>query len=232
MEIWDLDSRSIYGIPSVSDYEQKIRQVIEATPSWEKDGGGLRGRTIAPLIGGASGFNLMEEPILQQFNQQRSNLIQQQDDPLPTLSLLGGGGTSEVTIHPWKISLRTVPESDPPEYQFRVELDSKLYSGFGSWDIIEIVDLNVWKDISNQGAVVLFGVVDGGVCTEASIQGPQDPISDRIDSVDGVQSSFTTQLGYIYQEGDAFFAEQNAFQNLTLINICVNGSPAIYPIPT
>lgn len=174
----------------------------------------------------------MGDPLPQQFNQQRSGLIQQQDDPLPTLSLPSSGGTSEGIIHPWKISLRTVPESDPPEYQFRVELNSKLYSGFGSWDSIEIIDLNVWKDISNQGSVILFGVVAGGVCTEASIQGPQDTISDRIDSVDGEQSSFAVQLGYIYQDDDAFFAEQAVFQNLTLINICVNGSPAIYPIST
>ena len=232
MEIWDLDSRSLHSIPSVNTYEQKIKQVIETVPFWEKDGGGIRGRTIAPLISGASGPNLMGDPLPQQFNQQRSGLIQQQDDPLPTLSLPSSGGTSEGIIHPWKISLRTVPESDPPEYQFRVELNSKLYSGFGSWDSIEIIDLNVWKDISNQGSVILFGVVAGGVCTEASIQGPQDTISDRIDSVDGEQSSFAVQLGYIYQDDDAFFAEQAVFQNLTLINICVNGSPAIYPIST
>ena len=215
----------------MNDYEQKIKQIIDTIPSWEKDGGGIRGRTIAPLIGGASGPNLMGDPIPQQFSQQRSGLIQQQDDPLPTLSLPASGGVlSSSLIHPWQILLRVVPESDPPEYEFKVELNSRLYSGLSSWSNIEITDIGTWKEVS-LGYVVLFGVVDGGVCTEASIE-IQETLSDRMDFVDGSQTSFATQLGYLYQEGDAWIVRQNAFHNFTLVDTCVSGVSAIYPIAT
>lgn len=103
MEIWYLDSRNLYGISSVNNYEQIVKQLIAASPFWEKDGGGIRGRTLAPLIGGASGPNLMGDPPPQQFNVQRSRISQQQDDPLPELSLPSSGGTTSIS-HPFKIS--------------------------------------------------------------------------------------------------------------------------------
>jgi len=132
--------------------------------------------------------------------------------------------------HPWKILLRTIPDTDPPEYEFKVESASRLYSGLASWDDIEVDGLDEWANAS-EGYVVLLGVVENGECTEASIQ-RQSTLSDRIDFVDSEQNSFTAQLGYIYEQDEVLLVRQNAFHNFTLTNICVNGRPAIYPFAT
>jgi hypothetical protein len=212
----------------MSPYDQKIKQLIEATPFWEKDGGGIRGRTIAPLLGGSMGSNAMEESLPQQFNQQTNRSFAQQEESLPDLILpaMGGGGNS--VAHPWKISLRT--ENDVVQY--KVELNSALYSGLGSFSNIEVTGLDFWAEAS-EGYLYLFGVIEDGVCTEASIQGPAEIPSDRIEFNDDEQNSFSTIIGYIYEdENGNLVVKQDAFHNFTLFNICVNGNPAIYPIAT
>jgi hypothetical protein len=130
-------------------------------------------------------------------------------------------------VHPWKIYLR---ETDGGT-EFKVELNSRLYSGLGSWNNISVDGLNSWSGVSG-GYIILFGVVEDGVCTEASIEGPQTTLSDRIDFVDEEQNSFAVQLGFLYQSDDSWQVRQNAFHNFTLINTCVNGIPSIYPMPT
>lgn len=137
-----------------------------------------------------------------------------------------GGGT--FNPHPWQVLLRT--ENGSTEY--KVELNSNLYSGIGSWDNINITGLDFWTPIS-EGFLVLFGVVSDGVCTEASIQGPQAVPSDRIDFVDEEQSSFASQIAYLYQGADGgWVVRQLAFSDKTLVAICVDGKSAIYPIST
>lgn len=218
----------------MNKYEQIIKQIIETSPSWEKDGGGVRGRTLAPLIGGASGPNLMGDPIPQQFNQQRRELIQQQDDPVAKLNLpsIGGGGGGVIPPHPWQVLLRAVPDTDPVEYEYRVDLNSTLYSSLGSFSNIAVTGLDFWAPAST-GYLYLFGVVSNGVCTEASIQGPEAIPSDRIDFVGGIQNSFSAIIAYLYGDGAGGIAvQQRAFHNFTLINSCVNGNAAIYPIAT
>jgi hypothetical protein len=130
-------------------------------------------------------------------------------------------------FHPWKISLR---ETDGGT-EFKVELNSRLYSGLGNWDNIDVAGLNSWSGVS-EGYIILFGVVEDGVCTEASIEGPQSTLSDRIDFVDEEQNSFAAQLGYLYQEDDDWRVRQNAFHNFTLMDFCVNAKTAIYPVAT
>jgi len=92
----------------VNKYEQIIKQIVETSPSWDKDGSGIRGRTLAPLIGGAGGPNLMGDPIPQQFTQQRSSLIQQQDDPISKLNLPALGEGAASVSHPFKITLTPI----------------------------------------------------------------------------------------------------------------------------
>jgi hypothetical protein len=130
-------------------------------------------------------------------------------------------------FHPWKISLR---ETDGGT-EFKVELNSRLYSGLGSWDNIDVDGLNSWSGVS-EGYIILFGVVENGVCTEASIEGPQSTLSDRIDFVDEEQNGFAVQLGFLYQSDDSWQVRQNAFHNFTIIDTCVGGKLAIYPIAT
>jgi hypothetical protein len=232
MAIWDLDSRSVYGHPSMSPYDQKIKQLIDATPFWEKDGGGIRGRTIAPLLGGSSGSNTMEEALPQQFNQQTNRSFTLQEEILPDLILPAIGGGRGSVAHPWKISLRTVPESDPPQYEFKVELNSALYSGLGSFSNSEVIGLDFWAPAS-EGYLYLFGVIEDGECTEGSIQGPAEIPSDRIEFIDGEQNSFSAIIGYIYEgENGSLIVKQDAFHNFTLIQTCIDGNIALYPFAT
>jgi hypothetical protein len=121
MEIRRLDSRGLYGIPSVNKYEQIIKQIIETKPSWDKDGGGVRGRTLAPIIGGASGPNLMGDPIPQQFTQQRNSLIQQQDDPVAKLNLPAIGGTAPQSLLPWDLLPTNIGTSENPTWEVKVQ---------------------------------------------------------------------------------------------------------------
>jgi len=130
-------------------------------------------------------------------------------------------------FHPWKISLR---ETDGVT-EFKVELNSRLYRGLRSWDNIDVDGLNSWSVVS-EGYVILFGVVEDGACTEASIEGPQSTLSDRIDFVDEEQNSFAVQLGFLYQSDGSWQVRQNAFHNFTIIDTCVGGKLAIYPIAT
>jgi hypothetical protein len=134
---------------------------------------------------------------------------------------VAGGGEAP---HPWQILLRT--ENDNVEY--KVESASSLYSGLGSWDSVEITGLDVWQGAS-EGYVVLKGVVSNGACSSASIE-IQGGLDDRIEFSDDDQTSFTTQIGFIFEEGDSLSVRQNAFHNFTLIDSCVNGNSAIYPI--
>lgn len=137
-----------------------------------------------------------------------------------------GGGGSFIT-HPWKITLRT-DEFD--NIQFKVELNSKLYSSLTNWNSITISGLNTWTNAS-VGYILLSGTVSNGACTKASIQGPKSLPTNKTNFTNGSQTSFVTQLGYLYQDdGGNFLVRQNAFHNFTLFGLCINGNPAIYPV--
>lgn len=115
MEIWHLDSRGLYGVPPVNNYEQIIRQLIESSPSWEKDGGGIRGRTIAPILSGLPSSGVMNDFGPQQFTQNNNESIQRTaSDPIADLILTdrgGGGGTIAPTCIGLNLYVRTVEES-------------------------------------------------------------------------------------------------------------------------
>lgn len=105
MAVRDLDSRSLYSLPSVNNYEQTIKQLVDASPSWEKDGSGIRGRTITPLLSGLSSNGGMAEFVPQQFNQSNNETIQRSaQDPIADLILGGGGGGED---YPFKLTLST-----------------------------------------------------------------------------------------------------------------------------
>ena len=142
-----------------------------------------------------------------------------------------GGGGGLTPPHPWKITIRTIPGSDPPAYEYGIESASRLYSAIESWGDIEVSGLGNWQPVS-EGYIVLFGTIDQGVCTEASIQ-VQNTISDRIDLVDDAQTSFAVELGYMYQNEDTWLVRQNAFHNFTLMGVCTSaGKTALYPFAT
>lgn len=120
MEIRNLDSRSIYGIPSVNKYEQIIKQIVETSPSWQNDGGGIRGRTIVPILSGPSSSGGMTEFIPQQFNQNNNETIQKKAlDPVSDLILGGGGGGGTVLQkQPWDLIVNAEDPQDPDTAYF------------------------------------------------------------------------------------------------------------------
>ena len=226
MEIWNLDSRSLYGISPVNNYDQTIKQLIETSPSWEKDGGGVRGRTVAPIIGGAAVSGGLPEYVPQQFNQQNNQSLRRSVKPFSDLSLDGGGTASAaVTAHPFQVRLETDDEGTP---LYIIEFNSNLYTGLANYDKLSITGLN-FLNVASTGFLSLFGVVSNGIVTSASIVGPEEIPSDRIDIVSGEQSSFNYQIAYIFEEGETLLVRQLCFQDLTLIDICVNGVSCKYP---
>jgi hypothetical protein len=178
----------------VNKYEQIIKQIIETNPSWEKDGGGIRGRTLAPLIGGASGPNLMGDPIPQQFNRQRNELVQQQDDPVPKLNLPAIGGEDGESCIGLNLYTKTV--GNPPNTTQQVWVGAgtvagQLPSGF---------DPSEGKNIANSGS--------GDVWAEVNINGNTGEIvSVEVDggsaTPNNTNSSFYYTLGfYKYENGN------------------------------
>lgn len=155
----------------MNKYEQIIKQIIETSPSWERDGGGVRGRTLAPLIGGASGPNLMGDPIPQQFNQQRRELIQQQDDPVAKLNLpsIGGGdGTSCIGLALYAKTVGTPPNTTQQVWIGAGAVAGQLPSGFDPSEgkfIASGGSGNVWAEVNingQTGGIVSVAVAGGG----------------------------------------------------------------------
>jgi hypothetical protein len=210
----------------VNNYDQTIKQLIETSPSWDRDGGGVRGRTVAPIIGGASVSGGLPEYVPQQFSQQSNQSFRRSVKPFSDLSLDGGGTASgSVMAHPFQVRLETNDEGTP---LYIIEFNSNLYTGLTNYNKLSITGLNFLNSAST-GFLSLFGVVNDGVVTSASIVGPEEIPSDRIDIVSGEQSSFNYQIAYIFEDGDAFRVRQLCFQDLTLIDVCVNGTPCKYP---
>jgi hypothetical protein len=137
-----------------------------------------------------------------------------------------GGEGGSIAPHPWQILLRIENNTN----QYKVDSASRLYKGLGDWDNVTVSGLGTWQSASS-GYVVLRGVVANGICSSASIA-IESSLPERIEFSDDDQTSFATQLGFLFQEGESLLVRQNAFHNFTLITSCVNGKAAIYPIAT
>jgi hypothetical protein len=148
---------------------------------------------------------------------------------LPPDSAYYIGGTGPP--HPWQILLRTIPETDPPQYEFKVELNSRLYKGLGDWNNVTVSGLNSWSSVSEDQYVVLNGNVDNGECTDASIE-MVDTLPNRINFEGENQNKFSVQIGFFFTANDSILVRQNAFHNFTIIDTCIGGKLAIYPLPT
>ena len=144
-----------------------------------------------------------------------------------TVVVGSGGGAAQTGPHPWQITLRT--EED--ETEFKVELNSFLYKGLEDWEIIEVSGLDEWKT-AGEGYIILRGNVSNLECNKALIVDSQQSLPKRINFFGEKQDVFSVQLGYLYIVDNIFFVRQNSFQNLTIIDTCVGGKSAIYPIPT
>jgi hypothetical protein len=229
MEIWHLDSRSLYRLSPVNDYEQKIKQLIEASPSWEKDGGGVRGRTLAPLLGGASGLARFDDFAPQQFNQQNTQLSFSEGQPDEGLVLSAPTG-SEPIPHPWQILLRIIPETNPPQYEAKIESASLLYKEIGSFDNISVDNIGTWEP-AGEGFIILEVEFADGEADSAEVLFKEANKGNAVTFVSGEQTKFRYSIGYLYRdESNSLLLRQDCFGQLALVEICVSGKPAQYPI--
>jgi hypothetical protein len=138
-------------------------------------------------------------------------------------------GEDLIPDHPWRIRIRTIPETDPPEYEYLV-MEGTLYTGIGSWDNIAVDGVDEWNAAEN-GNIILFGEVVNGACANASIKN-ESTLPDRIVYDDLNQTEFNTIIGNLSIIGGSISLKQNAFQDFTLSQFCVDSKPAIYPIST
>lgn len=208
------------------NYEQAIKQIIETTPSWEKDGGGIRGRTVAPIISGTSLSGGIAEFVPQQFNQQKNETVQRfAGDPIADLALDGGGG-GDATIHPFKIYKRV---EDGLE-EVKVESASSVYSGISSFTTIPITGLDFWTTAS-VGYVIILGVISGGIVTSQEIIWGQPTLGSRISFSGGAQTGYRVPIAYLYRdENGSLRIRQLSFTDKTIMDSCVDGNPAKYPM--
>jgi hypothetical protein len=104
----------------VSSYDQIIKQIIATSPSWEKDGGGIRGRTIAPILSGLSSSGLGESAP-QIFNQQSNQTIQRSaNDPVSDLILDGGASGGTASIRPFELKIINTSQTQNPIWNIRI----------------------------------------------------------------------------------------------------------------
>ena len=167
-----------------------------------------------------------------QFSGFRSNTTQQKlRNLIPEFTdvpQVGSAGGDDIPPHPWQVTLRT----ENGVTQYKVDFNSTLYSGLGSFNNLAVTGLDFWATAS-VGYLYLFGVVENGICTDASIQGPAEIPSDRVDFVGVEQNSFSALIAYLYDDGSGgITVQQRAFHDFTIINACINGRPSIYPIAT
>ncbi len=227
MEIWYLDSGSLHGVPSVMNYEQTIKQIIETAPSWERDGGGVRGRTIAPIISGASLSGGIAEFVPQQFNQQKNETVQRAREPIADIALDGGRSGGDTTIHPFKIYRRV---EDGVE-EVKVESASSVYSGFDSFTAIAITGLDFWTAALVGYAIVEANVSAGGTVTSQQVLWGLDTPEPRITFEEDVQTKYRFPIAYLYIDANGSLKiRQLSFTDKTLVTVCVDGKGAVYPI--
>jgi hypothetical protein len=136
--------------------------------------------------------------------------------------------TGETIAHPWKIELRTNPNTQ--NYEIRVSSESRLFSGIENWSTVGISNLGSWVSLS-YGYVVLSCGVSGSNPTSGSVNFGSS-FGNRI-SISGTnQTGFRFLLGNVISENSSPKIKQYAFHNLTIFQTCVDGKPAIYPIAT
>lgn len=132
-------------------------------------------------------------------------------------------------IHPWKIYKTTSNDVT----QVKIEYNSNVYSGTGSYDNIAVTGLDSWTQ-AETGYVVLKGSVSNHEITSLSIVWGDDGSTQRAEfNSNNEQTDVTIRLGYIYQdENDAWQIRQDVFGQLTIITTCYQTKPCLCFIQT
>lgn len=144
----------------------------------------------------------------------------------PKPEVADGGGRS--VPHPFKIYRRAMDEV----VEFKVELESKVYSGLGSFEITEITGLDSWT-AAEVGYVIILGVLSGSSVTSQEILWGQESLGNRITFEEDTQTEYRVPIAYLYlDENDSLKIRQLAFIDKTIVTVCVNGKGGAYPIST
>lgn len=131
--------------------------------------------------------------------------------------------------HPWQILIRQKPDSDEQEY--KIELNSFLYKSLENFsNKVTLSGLNQWKNLQAEGYLFIEGEVEELECTSATIVGPEETLPQRVEFSGEKQTKFVYPIAYFYQQFNSFLVRQDCFMNLTLMEVCVGGKVAIYPM--
>lgn len=155
-------------------------------------------------------------------------------NPSPFFIWTEGGGSTPP--HPWKITIRIVPESDPPQYEYSIESSSKLFNGFGGNEINVTGADGIFRILQSDGYVFIELTFSNEQITQSQIK-INEQIGDLVEFSFGTppkQTKLRQQIGYVSfnDEGVPQIVLQNAWHNYTLFDICRNGVPAKVTIAT
>lgn len=139
--------------------------------------------------------------------------------------LAGGGDT--VPPHPWKIDIRTNPDNS---VDVKVDLNSRVHKGIGTWDQHTVVGLNSWTSFETGYVVVWATIVDGDI--EPPLNIDWAVTNNRVEADGQNQPTYAEyRIAYLYYDTSTDPATpkvlQIAHSNLTVIHGCYNGKPVV-----
>jgi hypothetical protein len=180
-------------------------------------------------LGELRGKSFPQQPSWPQFQSTQTNSRLYTPSPESTeIPITQQSQQASTLLHPWKVYQRT----EDNETQFKIDLNSKVYSGTGSYDNIAVTGLNSWTQAVT-GYVVLKGSVSNHEITSLSIVWGDSGSTQRAEfNSNNEQTDVTIRLGYIYQENNAWQIRQDVFGQLTVITTCYQTKPCLCFIQT
>jgi hypothetical protein len=140
----------------------------------------------------------------------------------------GGGGAISLN-HPWQITSRV----DGGGIQFKIEEESKIFRGTGTFNTFPVSGLNEWVT-ANIGYIILEStIVDYEITDSEIIWGAgSDLTRAEYDSTEDFQTITRIRIGEIYLNEFGLQVRQMVFSNLTPITTCYDGNTTICLFPT
>ena len=220
------------------DRESDIRQEGETMSEYKERQEGLEQKKTedADAIEGEAGITRESSgPVAVQLNRAdgqgkvfaffRSDFSSLDAPTLPKSQYYVGGGDS--AIHPFKIYSEV---NDTGSASVKVESESFVYSGFGSFSTTAIAGLNSWTSASQGYVIVAAEVASNGSVTSQEILWGQASLGTRVTFANNVQTAYRFPIAYLYFVDTALQIRQLAFTDKTLVTVCVDGKGAVYPI--
>lgn len=141
--------------------------------------------------------------------------------------------TTEFPPHPWQITIRTVPESNPPEYEYQIESSSRLFDGVDGEEISVDGADGEWRNLDEGFFFIEIDFKEDGTVEQSQIQ-IEESVGNRVESSGDppTQTKARQRIGYVYFDEDTPKVRQEAFHNFTLLYTGVNGVVCKIPFAT